>query len=473
MTASAHGLSDAAAVTAAGGGPPSSTTASFIGALHPSDDCLNRALRLWALVSPKATKRLVRLLTDGDRAACSRVCKTWRKALLSPPLLSAAFGRRGFPVAFRGYFYRCSLVEEMQHETYADYLAACAAAPAALSEEIARDCHRTFPELPFFKDKAMQQSLHRVLLACASRQDGVGYCQGMNYLGGLFLYALQDEFEAYRCFVSLLQKWGLQRLYATDLMPIKSLTFAFERIMEAFLPQLREHFAFVGVRGEAYLLQWLLPVFAADFPISLSLRVLDLLALGGMKRLLQAALALLEAIQEPLLSMGPEEALPFIMAAAAAAPFATSKAKNQQQKTRAAPSGAAPRSHQQKTQQRAPQQAREDRLRQQRKQLPWYRQVSSPRRSCSQEIEMQEKRQHQQNVRTPDSSSELTPGEAWLLRRMLRFHVTNKMIETLERVFSDNKDCRLCIEAGKATATSTAAAAAGPVACVTRWNKVS
>lgn len=27
--------------------------------------------------------------------------------------------------------------------------------------------------------------------------------------------------EAYRCFVSLLQKWGLQRLYATDLMPIK------------------------------------------------------------------------------------------------------------------------------------------------------------------------------------------------------------------------------------------------------------
>lgn len=199
MTASAHGLSDAAAVTAAGGGPPSSTTASFIGALHPSDDCLNRALRLWALVSPKATKRLVRLLTDGDRAACSRVCKTWyallmallhlplftsssrcmaasilasvtctsflfsflvlgplwllqrqqqqqgqqqesqstycgsyvsavrcrRKALLSPPLLSAAFGRRGFPVAFRGYFYRCSLVEEMQHETYADYLVSC------------------------------------------------------------------------------------------------------------------------------------------------------------------------------------------------------------------------------------------------------------------------------------------------------------------------------------------------------------
>lgn len=53
----------------------------------------------------------------------------------------------------------------------------------------------------------------------------------------------------------------------------------------------------MGVRGEAYLLQWLLPVFAADFPISLSLRVLDLLALGGMKRLLQAALALLEAIQ--------------------------------------------------------------------------------------------------------------------------------------------------------------------------------
>lgn len=170
--------------------------------------------------------------------------------------------------------------------------------------------------------------------------------------------------------------------------------------------------------------------------------------------------------------MGPEEALPFIMAAAAAAPFAASKAKNQQQKTRAASSGGAPRSHQQKTQQHAPQQAREDRLRQQRKQLPWYRQVSLPRRSCSQEIEMQEKQQHKQNIPTPDGSSELTPGEAWLLQRMQRFHVTNKMIETLERVFFDNKDCRLCIEPGNATASSTAAAAAGPLACVTRKTEV-
>lgn len=90
MTASARGLSDDAAVTAAGGCLPSGTTASFIGALHPSDYCLNRALRLWALVSPKATKRLVRLLTDGDRAACSCVCKTWYAvlmALLHLPLL--------------------------------------------------------------------------------------------------------------------------------------------------------------------------------------------------------------------------------------------------------------------------------------------------------------------------------------------------------------------------------------------------
>lgn len=67
------------------------------------------------------------------------------------------------------------------------------------------------------------------------------------------------------------------------------------------------------------MLQWLLPIFAADFPLFLSLRLLDLVVLGGLKCLLQAALALLEAIQGPAANAAAEAAAAYAVAHAAAA----------------------------------------------------------------------------------------------------------------------------------------------------------
>ncbi|CDI76268.1 TBC domain-containing protein, putative [Eimeria acervulina] len=198
----------------------------------------------------------------------------------------------------------------------------------------------------------------------------------------------------------------------------------------------------LGLKGETYLLQWLLPIFAADFPLFLSLRLLDLVVLGGLKCLLQAALALLEAIQEPLLSMGLDEALGFIRGAAAAAPFAAHPQKERQQRK-------------QRQQQQQQIQQQKQKREQQQQQQPWYRQASLSGRNGLQEIEMQEKRQQQRSSRemaaessSSSSSSSLTPSEAWLLQRMQRFRVTNKMIETLEAAYAERKPCKLCIEPG-------------------------
>ncbi|OEH74897.1 TBC domain-containing protein [Cyclospora cayetanensis] len=281
-------------------------------------------------------------------------------------------------------------------------------------------------------------SLQRILIGCASRDGGVGYCQGMNYLGALFLYVLQDEFDAYRCLVSLLKHRGLRCLYTKDLMPIKALVFAFERIMEAFLPQLHAKLAALCIPGEAYLLQWLLPAFAVDFPLPLALRMLDILILKG----------------QPLLSMGPDEALHYIRGAAAAAPFADLAEQRPQLQalhTAAADAGAVQAYSDRKTQQQLKEAPRHQQAKQQQLQKLWHPKKPPPGFSTFREIEMQPQQQRLQSAAkaeaaVPRCGSSLTPGEAWLLHHMHRFRVSNKMIEALEKAFAKNRNCRLCIQ---------------------------
>ncbi|CDJ61356.1 TBC domain-containing protein, putative [Eimeria maxima] len=143
--------------------------------------------------------------------------------------------------------------------------------------------------------------------------------------------------------------------------------------------------------------------------------------------------------------MGLDEALRYIRVAAAAAPFAAQTPKEGEEQ-------------QQQKQQQQQQQRVKEKQQQQRQQLRCL-QVSRPRRNGLQEIEMQEKPQQQLNSpkaaaaaadssSSSSSSSNITPSEQWLLQRMQRFPITNKMIEALEAAYDEQRPCKLLIEPG-------------------------
>lgn len=65
--------------------------------------------------------------------------------------------------------------------------------PLCLSEVIpSQDLPRTFPGHPAL-DSIGRDSLRRLLTAYARKEPKVGYCQGMNFLGGLLLLLMPEE----------------------------------------------------------------------------------------------------------------------------------------------------------------------------------------------------------------------------------------------------------------------------------------
>ncbi len=55
------------------------------------------------------------------------------------------------------------------------------------------DIHRTFPYLDFFKKEENRKKLERILIAFVRRNATIGYSQGLNFIVGKLLMAVEDE----------------------------------------------------------------------------------------------------------------------------------------------------------------------------------------------------------------------------------------------------------------------------------------
>ena len=63
-----------------------------------------------------------------------------------------------------------------------------------ISHDIEKDLKRTFPDIMKINTKYdIHDSLRRVLLAFAVRNNNIGYCQSMNYICGLLLFHMDEE----------------------------------------------------------------------------------------------------------------------------------------------------------------------------------------------------------------------------------------------------------------------------------------
>lgn len=180
-----------------------------------------------------------------------------------------------------------------------------AQASEAWRTQLAVDSPRTFPGLAEF-DAAHRQSLERVLLAYATFDPELGYCQGMNFIAGVLLLTSGDEEEAFRGLVQLMGAFGLRGFFTAGFPLLRRYCCAFDELLRLEAPALREHLAAEGVELGLCLHPWLLTLFAGSLPLEAALGFWDLLLAKGLDAALPLALGVLLSREAELLELSFE-----------------------------------------------------------------------------------------------------------------------------------------------------------------------
>jgi len=219
--------------------------------------------------------------------------------------------RRGIPQCHRWQVWKEML--NIDIETVArDYHLLCDK-PNQWTSQIEMDTPRTFPSLHCFGENE-QKTLRRVLNAYAASNIHLGYCQGMNYVAGLLL--IISEMREEECFAVLGcimedDRFRLAGFYRDKLPLLQRYLRACDKLVNASVPDLRDHFIKENVQPAVYLHQWFLTLFINCFPLSMVAVIWDVIISEGLPVILKVAVSILQVLKESLLQMQIEDIVRF------------------------------------------------------------------------------------------------------------------------------------------------------------------
>lgn len=173
---------------------------------------------------------------------------------------------------------------------------------------IGRDLNRTFPEISLFEEKGGegQKKLGRVLRAYSAYDMQVGYCQGLTFLAGPLLLHMSDR-DAFCVLIKLMEDYNLRSMFTPDMAGLQLRIYQFERLFGDYLPELKAHFDELGVTP-IYATQWFLSFFAVTCPLTMLVRIYDVMfAEGAIETLMRVALAVLKRNANILLEFDHDE----------------------------------------------------------------------------------------------------------------------------------------------------------------------
>jgi len=175
----------------------------------------------------------------------------------------------------------------------------------ALKNAIDKDLDRTFPTHCLFYDiKSLGQlQLQNLLYAYAVYDPDCGYCQGMGFIGALFLMLMTEE-EAFWMLVNLFKtngKYQLRGLFIDGLPLLHLRFFQFQKMLDRFLPNVSQHLKKLNISPELYSSKWFITIFCYDFPFETSMRIWDCFLSEGIKCVFRFGLALIKEHEKELL----------------------------------------------------------------------------------------------------------------------------------------------------------------------------
>ncbi|KAK6195609.1 hypothetical protein SNE40_001000 [Patella caerulea] len=174
-----------------------------------------------------------------------------------------------------------------------------------VEESIKLDIHRTFPDNIYFADiqdpQAMRRPLKHVLTAIARKNTRIGYCQGMNFLAGLLLLAIQNEEKVFWLMDTVINKI-LPDFYGPDMLALKAEQELLGEVVKWKLPDVHAHLEELSVQWCLIGMKWFICLYADVMPVETVLRIWDCLFLEGPKILLRVALTLIKLNREKILA---------------------------------------------------------------------------------------------------------------------------------------------------------------------------
>lgn len=185
-----------------------------------------------------------------------------------------------------------------------------------------------------------QAALRRVLRAYSYYDREVSYCQGMNFIAGMFLTVMSEEDAFWLLVCKYIYAKVLSMRYIIVKNPLSSslscnaavmhdkpcemrgmfgegmrethkVLHVAEALMHSHLPKLARHFDRENIHVTMFATQWLLTQYTSSFKFDLVTRVWDAFLGEGWKIIYRVMLALLQQHQSQLMRMSFEEILAF------------------------------------------------------------------------------------------------------------------------------------------------------------------
>ena len=165
-----------------------------------------------------------------------------------------------------------------------------------------------------------REKITNVLYTVAQLNNGIKYCQGMNFIVQ-FLFEIYGEEEAFYIFLSFFKNTEYSTIYAKDLEKLKVFFYIFKRILSLLEPELSSYFKSNGVDVNFFLSPWFLTLFTSSHQnfkgeldnSQILIRILDNFIVSGWKSTMEVGCVALHSYENTLMSKRYEDMMQFLI----------------------------------------------------------------------------------------------------------------------------------------------------------------
>jgi hypothetical protein len=175
--------------------------------------------------------------------------------------------------------------------------------PCPSENQIKLDLRRTFPEEKECMTETFLERLKNILICYSTRNTSVGYCQGMNFIGGRILLVMGNEEQAFWIFIQVMEKI-LPIVYYSELVGIVMETTLVENLISLYFPDLYKFISDnnFNVPLRNFIHKWMVCLFTQTLSPEMVYSFLDYLFLEGSDfALIKNSLFIISFIHDKLL----------------------------------------------------------------------------------------------------------------------------------------------------------------------------